>query len=130
MEVNKDEALRCIEISKRHHSRGDIDKALKFALKSVSLYKTSEGEEWLGIVKRDQPSASKAYDSTKSTSQSSDDLKTEKSSQKTSERSYTIEQVEAVQKIVKCGHNYYDVLGVTKECTDVQIKKSYRKVIF
>jgi len=47
MEVNKDEALRCLQISKKHLNEGNYEKALKFAKKSLSLYETPQGQEWL-----------------------------------------------------------------------------------
>ena len=40
---------------------------------------------------------------------------------------YTKDQLEIVKKIKRC-KNYYQVLGVTKESTDSEIKKSYKKL--
>ena len=45
----------------------------------------------------------------------------------TSNTSYTQEQVEAVKKIRKC-KNYYEMLGVSKDCSESELKKSYRKL--
>lgn len=40
---------------------------------------------------------------------------------------YTQEQVEAVNKIKKC-KDYYEILGVSKDSTDSDIKKAYKKL--
>jgi len=41
--------------------------------------------------------------------------------------SYTTEQLEAVDRVIKC-EDYYEVLEVTKEATETDLKKSYRKL--
>ena len=45
----------------------------------------------------------------------------------TQSRDYTEEQVTAVNKIRKC-KDYYEVLGLTRECSESELKKSYRKL--
>merc|ERR1719479_776463 len=45
----------------------------------------------------------------------------------TSNANYTQEQVESVKKIRKC-KNYYEILGVGKDCSESELKKSYRKL--
>ena len=42
-------------------------------------------------------------------------------------KDYTPEQVDAVKKIKQC-KDYYEILGCTKEATDSDLKKAYRKL--
>lgn len=44
-----------------------------------------------------------------------------------SSKEFTKEQVKAVKEIRKC-KDYYEILGVTKEATEIEIKKQYRKL--
>lgn len=53
MEVNKDEALRCLTIAQRHRGSSNLTAALKFARKSVSLYRTPEGEAMVVVIERE-----------------------------------------------------------------------------
>jgi DnaJ family protein B protein 12 len=53
MEVNKEEALRCLSIAQKHRNGANLTSALKFAKKSVSLYSTPEGNAMVTIVERE-----------------------------------------------------------------------------
>jgi DnaJ family protein B protein 12 len=53
MEVNKEEAIRCLSIAQRHRSSSNLASALRFAKKSVSLYTTPEGEALVTIIERE-----------------------------------------------------------------------------
>lgn len=44
MEVNKDEALRCIDIAEQCITDGNIEKALRFLSKAEKLYSTSKAQ--------------------------------------------------------------------------------------
>lgn len=46
MEYNKDESTRCLELANAHLSKGDKEKALKFAVKSEKLYPSEKAKGW------------------------------------------------------------------------------------
>ena len=48
--MNKEEALRCLEISKTKYSQGNSDAALKFVKKSLHLFETENAKTWVGFA--------------------------------------------------------------------------------
>ncbi|WRT68872.1 uncharacterized protein IL334_005853 [Kwoniella shivajii] len=70
MEVNKEEAIRCLSISSRHRSSSNLPSALKFAKKSVALYSTPEGEAMIIAIQREIESGGSSSSSSSSNSQS------------------------------------------------------------
>ncbi|KAG0239504.1 hypothetical protein BGW41_007611 [Actinomortierella wolfii] len=155
MEVNKDEALRCLDIARRHLASNNFASARKFGNKSISLFPTAEARAFLAKVDQAEAStptsteASPSQDSASSfasaskpssSSSSSSGLHQRKTTTSTAssssrntehkpvEREYTQEQAEAVKKVRACGGDFYKVLGVKKDATDAEIKKAYRKL--
>jgi len=58
MEVNKEEALRSLAIAQRKRAQGQLDAALRFANKSVTLYPTPEGRAMAALIEKDIASGS------------------------------------------------------------------------
>lgn len=128
MEVNRDEAERCIDIAKKALTEGKIDRAEKFLLKAEKLFPTPRAKELLSKLQSFPTSNS----NTENASSHKEGVHrrhppgSPKAERKT-EPDYTSEQLEAVKKIKSC-KDYYEVLGVTKETTDSDIKKAYKKL--
>lgn len=123
METNKEEAVRCLRIAKNQYGSKNYEAAVRLTKKSLSLYSTDEATEFL--VK-----AEKAAASTPSTPTSNTPPPSTATQEKLSERKKpsSSQQSSDVREILACGTDYYKVLKVGKDCTEVEIKKSYRKV--
>ncbi|CAG8493158.1 6339_t:CDS:2, partial [Acaulospora colombiana] len=128
MEVNKDEALRCLKIARDKLEAGEVSGAIKFARKSVSLFPTTEAEAFLKRAESTKTTSNRESSSHQSppTSPSSPSREHKQGRQT---REYTMEQVEAVKRIRSCGVNdYYSILSIRKESSDAEVKKAYRKL--
>jgi len=131
MEVNKDEALRCLGISKKHFNEGNYEKALKFAKKSLSLYETPAGKEWLEELqsnkgKASQPNTSSEGLRNRKKGESSSDAR-EENKPGLQNKSYTKEQLDEVEKIKNC-KDFYELFCISKDASDAELKKAYRKL--
>ncbi|XP_038220940.1 dnaJ homolog subfamily B member 14-like [Zerene cesonia] len=129
IEGNKDEAEKCIEIGEINLKFGNYEKAERFLLKAERLYPTARAKKLLTVVRA--AASSGGTSSTKRTPPSSPDADARRRKTPThqpAQKEYTAEQLEAVRRInTKC-KNYYEILGVTKESTDSDIKKAYKKL--
>ncbi|KAI9031804.1 DnaJ domain-containing protein [Phycomyces nitens] len=121
MEINKDEAIRCLSIANKHYSSGNYVAAVKFGKKSISLYPTDQAKAF--VEKAEKSLASEPPSTGKSTG-----VHTRQASEPVSEKRYTAEQTQAVREVLSCGTNYYKVLAVERTSSDGQIKKAYRKL--
>ncbi|KAG8896599.1 hypothetical protein FRC01_011712, partial [Tulasnella sp. 417] len=148
MEVNKDEAQRCLSIANTHLQSGNFASALKFVKKSISLYSTPTAVDLLAKIteaqeketssssagpSNSQPEAkatgAEAHPSASSTSKrhhTSAPASEETSS--APKRQYTQEQVTVVKRVRGCKTTaYYEILELEKDCDEEGIKKAYRK---
>ena len=112
---------------------GNKEKAEKFVKKAEKLYPSRRIQEVLNLVQ--QMDTKKSNSDNNGTSGShkrnghreSSTAEHDNEEATTSNANYTQEQVEAVKRIRKC-KNYYEMLGVGKDFSESELKKSYRKL--
>ena len=158
MESNRDEALKCLNISQRHRDAGNLPSARKFAQKSINLYSTPEGVKLLQLIEDMIAAEASSTSGSNNEGSSSTGAETHPSSSGTrhrhartsvstsdsasgtrtngtasgsggEKREYTQEQAAVVSRVRSCKiTEYYEILSVKKDCEEAEIKKAYRKV--
>ncbi|XP_054277426.1 dnaJ homolog subfamily B member 14 isoform X2 [Macrosteles quadrilineatus] len=127
MEVNKDEAERCIEIAEKCILDGSREKAEKFLLKAEKLYSTPKAKELLERLQQLNNASRRKSSPHAEESAPRKRFTAPKKEEPSSSADFTKEQLEAVQRIKKC-KDYYEILGVEKDATDSDVKKAYKKL--
>ena len=150
MEVNKDEAARCLSISRTHLHSGNIEKAVKFAEKSVSLFSTDEAVSYLATLRKKAETSTASSGSSTPSSSRATGAETHPSASGTTKRhtanggssfekpgegtipqkrDYTPDQAKVVKRVRACKVTaYYEILDLEKDCEENDVKKAYRKV--
>ncbi|KAH9501858.1 DnaJ (Hsp40), sub B, member 12 [Dermatophagoides farinae] len=139
MEGNKDESKRCMAIAEQALSRKDFNKAVKFAQKADQLYSTEVTKNLLNKAKllaesRHNPTFDDSSNSTNnhqrknSESSTNNNMDSEQQNQSSSSSSTTTnDQPKSVDYIRNC-KDYYEILSVSKQATEKEIKTQYRKL--
>lgn len=121
MEVNKEEALRCLSIAQRHRNARNYSSALKFAKKSVTMYGTPEGEKLVQVIEEEMTFTSTTTSSQPESKAKASGVEEHVTSARQrhpekpkveEKRSYTAKQMEVVTRVKRCGHTaYYEILS-------------------
>ncbi|KAJ3307123.1 DnaJ sub B member 14 [Kappamyces sp. JEL0829] len=123
-QMNRDEAEKCLNLSKKKHKMGDSEAALKFALKSVKLCETLDGKAWLSFLESAPTSSKPELRKSKSSPAMP------KKEEDAPKRPFTPDQVKGIKSILdsKKKGDLYGIFGLEKSCSDNEIKKAYRKM--
>ncbi|XP_052866194.1 dnaJ homolog subfamily B member 14-like [Anopheles cruzii] len=132
MEVNKDEAKRCIELATAALTAGNLAKAEKLLKKSQTLYPLPEAEVLLKRVKTQSQSTNgtapgAANGGSSARRRTVNREAADKPSEPKLNIDYTQDQLDVVKRVQKC-KDFYEVLGVSQEAPDSEVKKCYKKL--
>ena len=122
MEANKEEALRCLERSKRLLESEAYEAALRMARKAARLYPCADSQTWLEKILAHPMPAGQNQEAEK------EEFPSKSNRQQSVPKPFTEEQAEAVSQI-KQSKDYYEVLAVERNANDLELKKAYRKVL-
>ena len=131
--MEADDALKALNLARKHDANGNRDAALKWARKSVSIYSTPEATT---LVSRLETVGTQGTPSTKEeptsapseTTYTSTTTKTTTSNSSGTKQEYTQTQIEVVRRVKQAGGDFYSVLQIEKTASETDIKKSYKKV--
>ncbi|MCO5604965.1 hypothetical protein L7F22_059140 [Adiantum nelumboides] len=127
MDGNKDAARHCLNIGNVALKGGDKAKALKFFAKAQRLDPTLPLRSLIASLRED------LEDLSSQESQDRNEIKqnvprTDRGSvDSTSNATASTEQVEIVHRVRKT-KDYYEILGLQKDCTAEELRKAYRKI--
>ncbi|CDR87754.1 related to HLJ1-Co-chaperone for Hsp40p [Sporisorium scitamineum] len=147
--MEAEDAQKALRLAFKHDANGDTAAAIKWAKKSIAIYKTPSAEALLVRLEKSGASGSGASASASASastsfaapgaSSSSEGLRSRTSAQTNGrsasetthtapKRPYTQAQMEVVTRVKKAGGDFYKVLGVEKTVDENGIKKSYKKL--
>jgi DnaJ family protein B protein 12 len=120
--ANRDEALRCFELAK---DCSDRSRAIRLLQKSLKLCPTDECEEFLQRLLDDKNRSTNSDGQGKRREEPAPPGPRPGSGPRA--RDYTDEQLAVVQRTNR-RKDYYEILEVTKDASDSDLKKQYRKL--
>ncbi|XP_046364977.1 dnaJ homolog subfamily B member 14-like [Haliotis rufescens] len=132
MDGNKDESIRCVNIAQKYIAVGENEKAIKFLNKALRLYPLEKAKVLLNDLQNNDGSRGgepppKNAEGMRQRPRGGSDQKEKVENKENEPADYTQEQLQLVKRIKKC-KDYYEILGVSKEATETDLKKAYRKL--
>lgn len=130
MDGNKDEALRCVRIAKEAIASGNKERALKFIKIAQRLDHSFQVDELLAACEKldsGSPGAPVPSIDEKCDGERKNEPGSGKSGEGLNGDRYTEEHVVLIRQI-KRNKDYYDILGVEKNCSVEEIRRAYRKL--
>ena len=129
MEANKDAAEKCKRRGLNFMQSNQLEQALKWFEKAERLFPSLEGIDALKAKVHSLKHSRKYAKSTSRTSTGNTGSNTRNEQRTRSGSGKNSSSTDAEINRIKKSQDYYEILGVNKDCSSAELKKAYRKVV-